>query len=75
MAELVIQVDEATATALRERAARNGRSEEAEHLDILATALAADVQRVTFKELLRSMPNVGKDDDFHAPRGPGEVLP
>lgn len=75
MAELVIQVDEATATALRKRAERNGRSEEAEHLDILATALAADVQRATFKEMLMRMPNVGEDDDFHAPRGPGEVLP
>jgi len=73
MAELVIPVSDALVAALHRRAERHGRTPEAEHLDILEMALSSDVERVTFKELLLRMPNVGEDADFHAPRGPGEV--
>lgn len=49
--------------ALKERAASNGRSVQAEHRDILEAALRRPRRR-TFAEVLASMPNVGLDSDF-----------
>lgn len=46
------------------RAAEHGRSTEAEHREILKEALAKRVPRLSFKEFLESMPNVGDDADF-----------
>jgi len=60
---LVRDVDEALVKALRERAARHGRSAEAEHREILAKALQR-TRRKNFAELLAAMPDVGRDDDF-----------
>jgi len=60
---LVRDVDEALVKALRERAARHGRSAEAEHREILAKALRR-TRRKNFAELLAAMPDVGRDDDF-----------
>lgn len=64
MAQLLVRdVDEALVKALRERAARHGRSAEAEHREILAKALRR-TRRKNFAELLAAMPDVGRDDDF-----------
>lgn len=69
MAQLIVRnVDEELVRALKRRAAQHGRSAEAEHRDILHRALAADVERPSFKELLAAMPDVGDDEDFTPPR-------
>lgn len=49
--------------ALKERAGANGRSAEAEHRAILASALTRPRRR-SFAQVLASMPNVGMDADF-----------
>jgi antitoxin FitA len=60
---IVRNVDPETVRALKELAARNGRSAEAEHRAILETALRRPRKR-TISEVLASMPNVGLDSDF-----------
>ena len=54
--------------ALKRRAARHGRSAEAEHRSILRAALQADVEAGSFKAMLASMPDVGMDEDFDLQR-------
>ncbi len=61
---IVRNVDDDIARALKWRASRHGRSAEAEHREILRTALRGDLARASFKEALTSMPDVGSDDDF-----------
>ncbi|WP_416051141.1 FitA-like ribbon-helix-helix domain-containing protein [Cupriavidus basilensis] len=64
MAELVVRgVDELLVRKLRERAAANGRSEEAEHREILIQALR-QTTRSSLAEVLASTPGVGEDADF-----------
>jgi plasmid stability protein len=50
--------------ALRTRAARRGRSMEAEHREILRSALRPAAGRTSFKEWLLKMPDVGTARDF-----------
>ena len=50
--------------ALKRRAARHGRSAEAEHRAILRAALASELEAGSFKALLATMPDVGRDEDF-----------
>jgi plasmid stability protein len=65
MAQLLVRnVEPEVVQALRERAARAGRSAEAEHREILKQVLLPECSRRSFKELLVSMPDVGHDDDF-----------
>ncbi len=54
--------------ALRRRAARHGRSVEAEHRLILHEALRQELEAGSFKALLLSMPDVGRDQDFQIDR-------
>lgn len=77
MAQLVVrQLDEALILALKRRAARFGRSTEAEHREILREALTAELERPSFKRFLREMPAVGEDSDFDTPRDlPREPAP
>jgi len=64
VADLLVRgVDETIVRALKERAGAHGRSAEAEHREILATALARPRRR-SFADILASMPNVGADADF-----------
>ncbi|MFN0316250.1 MAG: FitA-like ribbon-helix-helix domain-containing protein [Burkholderiales bacterium] len=64
MATLLVRgIDNALVSALRERAAKNGRSAEAEHREILAKALKRTKKR-SFAQVLASMPNAGEDKDF-----------
>jgi plasmid stability protein len=61
---IVRNVDDGLVRALKRRAARHGRSAEAEHREILRAALRGDLERASFKQALASMPDVGSDDDF-----------
>lgn len=64
MANLLVRnVDDSIVQSLREQAAANGRSAEAEHRAILAAALGRP-KRKTFAQVLMSMPDVGDDADF-----------
>jgi len=65
MSQLIVRnIDPEVVTALRRRAARHGRSAEAEHREILRSVLAGESGAEAFKLLLGSMPDVGLDDDF-----------
>jgi len=60
---IVRNVDEDVALALKRQAAAHGRSAEAEHREILKSALNGPKRR-SFVDVLSSMPNVGDDSDF-----------
>lgn len=60
---VVRNVDEDIALALKQLAAAHGRSAEAEHREILRSALQRPKRR-SLAEVLSSMPNVGEDSDF-----------
>ena len=69
MSQLIVRnVEQEIVRALKRRAARHGRSAEAEHRDILRQALREDAERSSFKAALASMPDVGDDADFIARR-------
>ena len=69
MSQLIVRnVAEDIVRALKRRAARHGRSAEAEHREILRAALREDQDRASFKAVLASMPDVGEDLDFLVPR-------
>ncbi len=73
MANLLVRgVDDALVQSLREQAAANGRSAEAEHREILARALRRPRKR-SFAEALMSMPDVGEDADFERVNDSGEA--
>ena len=64
MAQLMVRnLPEDLVKALKQRAAKNNRSAEQEHREILRAALRGPRRR-TLAEALASMPNVGKDEDF-----------
>ena len=65
MSQLIVRnVDPRVVRALKRRAARHGRSAEAEHREILRAALTDESSAEAFKALLGSMPDVGRDEDF-----------
>ena len=65
MAQLLVRSLEPTLVAeLRQRAAREGRSMEAEHREILRDALIRNRNRPSLKALIQQMPSVGSDSDF-----------
>ncbi len=61
-------LDEETVQALKRRAARSGRSAEAEHREILKVTLRPRRSATTLKQLLLEMPAGGRDGDFVRPR-------
>ena len=64
MAQLLVRsIDDDLVDRLKERAAANQRSAEAEHRQILQQALQAPKRR-SLAELLAAMPDVGIDSDF-----------
>lgn len=75
MGQLIVRnLDEDIILALKRRAARHGRSAEAEHRAILREVLAEERARPSFKDFLLSMPDVGDDEDFEMRRDlPREV--
>ncbi|MBT3219044.1 MAG: DNA-binding protein [Proteobacteria bacterium] len=69
MGQLIVRnIEDDIVRALKRRAAKQGRSAEAEHREILREVLKEEQTRPSFKEFLLSMPNVGRDEDFRAPR-------
>lgn len=65
MSQLIVRnIEEALVAALKRRAARSGRSAEAEHRLILREALATEMTDASFKDLLASMPDVGEDEEL-----------
>jgi plasmid stability protein len=72
VAQLIVRnVEPETVQALKLRAARHGRSTEAEHRAILRDAVAARSPRRGLKEFIQTMPAVGEDADFQRPRDLG----
>jgi plasmid stability protein len=65
MASLVVRnLDQRIVDALDQRAARHGRSVEAELRAILEDVLLGRPKKRNLAEALASMPNVGRDEDF-----------
>jgi len=67
---VVRNIDEDVALALKQVAASHGRSAEAEHREILKSALMRPKRR-SVADVLSSMPNVGEDADFARRKGRG----
>lgn len=64
MANLVVRnLDQRIVDALKQRAARHGRSAEAEHRALLEGLLLRPKGK-SFAQALVAMPNVGQDEDF-----------
>lgn len=64
MANLIVRkLDPRIVDALKQRAARHGRSAEAEHRALLEAALLRPRSR-SFAEALATVPDVGRDEDF-----------
>ncbi|HEY3720522.1 MAG TPA: plasmid stabilization protein [Roseiarcus sp.] len=64
MASLLVRgLDDELVKALKARAVEHGHSAKAEHRLILKEALEQPRRR-SFAEILASMPDVGRDDDF-----------
>jgi plasmid stability protein len=62
---IVRHLEEEVVRELKLRAARHGRSAEAEHREILREVLTAGKdRRRSLKEVLLAMPAVGEDSDF-----------
>jgi plasmid stability protein len=75
MAQLIVRnLEDVVVRALRERAAKKGRSTEAEHREILRDALAPTRRGASLKALLRNMPDAGDDEDFTRPRVKGRKV-
>ena len=76
MANLVVRnLDENIVQALKERAARHGRSAESEHRAILEASLLK-TRRRSLAAVLAAIPNVGRDEDFsrHQDEGARDVF-
>ena len=68
---LVRGLDDSLVHALKQRAAANGRSAEAEHRAILLETLQRP-PRKPLAEILASMPDVGLDSDFERQQDDGQ---
>ena len=69
MGQLIVRnIEQHVVDALKQRAAKHGRSAEAEHRELLRQALVKG-PAVDLKGHLLAMPEVGEDADFDVPRG------
>ena len=69
MAQLLVRnLEDEVVAELKKRAARSGRSVEAEHREILRLALVRGPGRTSLKDQLKSIPPGGEDADFARPR-------
>lgn len=68
MAQLIVRnIEDDVVEALKLRAAKHGRSAEAEHRELLRAALLRQPSK-SLKEHLLAMPDSGEDADFDLPR-------
>lgn len=75
MAQLLVRdIEGEVVRALKVRAARNGRSAEEEHREILRLALKRPSPPSSLKELLLEIPDVGEDLDFERPPDRGRAV-
>ena len=75
MGQLIVRnLDDDLVRELKMRAARHGRSAEAEHREILKAALGPERGNSSLKQLLLSMPAVGEDKDFERSRDLGRQV-
>jgi len=73
MATLIVRdIDESLVRTLKQRAAKHGRSAEAEHREVLASVLRGPRKR-HLAEVLAAVPNVGRDEDFIRVEDPREA--
>jgi hypothetical protein len=74
---LVRNIEASVVQKLRRKAAKDGISVEEEHRRILRTALLGKKSRpkLSFKEYLLSMPNVGDDSVFKRDKSPMRKSP
>jgi plasmid stability protein len=64
VASLIVRdIDDSLVRALKQRAARHGRSAEAEHREILSSVLRRPRKR-HLAEVLAAVPNVGRAEDL-----------
>ena len=61
---IVRNIEDEVVRELKLRAARHGRSAEAEHRQILREALIPEQRKKPLKEFLLAMPPAGEDSDF-----------
>ncbi len=71
---IVRNLEEEVVLELKVRAARNGRSAEAEHREILRAALLPARAKPSLKDLLLAIPPVGEDSDFERDRDLGRSV-
>ena len=69
---IVRGIDELLVRALKQRAARHGRSAEAEHHEILASVLRRPRKRY-LAQVLAAIPRGGRDEDFARVEDAAEV--
>nr|WP_306671613.1 DNA-binding protein [Endozoicomonas sp. ONNA2] len=69
---IVRNIDEKIVEALKAQAAKNGLSAEAEYRRILESVLLKPKKK-SFAEALKSIPNVGNDDDFERLEDSGDA--
>ena len=76
MAQLIVRnIEEKVVRKLKERAGANGVSTEEEHRRILEAALFPKKKaKLTFKEHLLAMPNLGPDDLFEREKDYGRDI-
>jgi antitoxin FitA len=75
MAQLIVRnLEEGVVRKLRERAAKKGRSTEAEHREILRESLTTTRRGTSLKALLGEMPDAGDDRDFARPPSKGRKV-
>jgi antitoxin FitA len=75
MAQLLVRnIEGDVVRELKLRAARNGRSAEEEHREILRGALRQSGPLPSLKQLLFEMPDVGDDRDFERPDDRGRAV-
>jgi len=70
---IVRNLEEEVVHELKVRAARNGRSAEAEHREILRQALSTR-SKPSLRDLLLAIPSVGEDSDFERDRDLGRSV-
>jgi plasmid stability protein len=71
---IVRNLEDEVVRELKVRAARHGRSAEAEHREILRSALLPERRKPSLKELLLAFPAVGEDADFERGRDLGRSV-
>jgi antitoxin FitA len=75
MNQLIVRnLEEEVVRELKLRAARHGRSAEAEHREILREALLPEKSKRSLKDLLLAIPQVGEDADFERNPDRGRVV-